>query len=68
MPWVGREDNLPVSEMGLPEELVARLTEYNVNCWDELVGMTIKEIADLGFTPEEVTLISTAVDNHTQRG
>ncbi len=68
MPWSERDDNLSVSKMGLSEDIVSRLTKEGITGWGQLTILTLKEVADLGFNPQEVSLIFNSVGKYTLHG
>lgn len=57
-----KAENLTVEDLGLSEELVAKLTEANLTLVDQLKGLTAKDLVEVeGITEEEANEVAKAV-------
>ncbi len=57
-----KAENLTIEDLGLSEELVAKLTEANLTLVDQLKGLTAKDLVEVeGITEEEANEVAKAV-------
>lgn len=62
---IGRKDNMPVAQMGLTGDIVNKLSEKGITGWNDLTMLTLRQLAEMGLKPEQITEVSNAVEKHT---